>query len=91
MQRIHARVARCDRIELQELFEPRMHKSALVGLFLATLEMTRYHGLSAVQTESDGPLWLEKGSTFPAELDIVEVEGAGAAAIEHAPIPFRPR
>ncbi|MBU6237360.1 MAG: segregation/condensation protein A [Planctomycetes bacterium] len=74
MQTIHERVAVEDRIELHELFEPGLHKSALVGLFLATLEMIRYHGLVAEQEASEGALWLRKGTRFPERLD-VRIEG----------------
>jgi chromatin segregation and condensation protein Rec8/ScpA/Scc1 (kleisin family) len=51
-----------------------LHKSALVGLFLATLEMIRYHGLVAEQEASEGALWLRKGTRFPERLDI-RIEG----------------
>lgn len=70
MHSIHERVSAEDRIELHELFEPGLHKSALVGLFLATLEMIRYHGLVAHQEASEGALWLCKGVAFPKSLEI---------------------
>lgn len=58
MQRIHQRLASGQRVELHEFFEPGMHKSALVATFLATLELTRYHGVRATQgvglPEDDG-------------------------------------
>lgn len=64
MHTIHERMLGEDRIELHELFEPGLHKSALVGIFLATLEMIRYHGLVAEQEDSDGALYLRKGEGF---------------------------
>jgi segregation and condensation protein A len=70
MQTIHERLAVEDQIELHELFEPGLHKSALVGLFLATLEMIRYHGLVAEQEASQGALWLRKGTGFPETLEV---------------------
>ena len=91
MQRIHARVQECERVELQDLFAPGMHKSALVAMFLATLEMTRYHGLIAVQFDCDGPLWLEKGAGFPAELAVHQVDSMDANAIANSNMPVRPR
>ena len=35
-----------------------MHKSALVGIFLATLELIRHHRLHADQNELFGEIWL---------------------------------
>lgn len=70
MYAIHERVAAEDRIELHDLFEPGLHKSALVGLFLATLEMIRYHGLIAEQKVSEGSLWLSKGQGFPERFEM---------------------
>lgn len=64
MQRIHTRLADGQPIELHELFEPGMHKSALIATFLATLELTRYHNVQAVQGDFDGRLVLQRGEGF---------------------------
>ena len=74
MHRIHDRVRKSNRIELQDLFEVGMHKSALVAMFLATLEMTRHHGLHAVQETTDGPLYLQPGPDFPAAFDVTRID-----------------
>jgi len=63
----------------------------LVAMFLATLEMTRYHGLLAVQPDCDGPLWLEKGAGFPSVLEVHEVDAMDADAIANSNMPVRPR
>lgn len=60
MQRIQAQVSEHGRVEFQELFRPGMHKSEMVALFLATLELVRHYSLSAVQSFDTGPLWLEQ-------------------------------
>ena len=77
MHRIHQRVQNGNRVELQDLFEVGMHKSALVAMFLATLEMTRHHGLQAIQETADGPLYLAAGPDFVAELDIPQLGPVG--------------
>ena len=77
MHRIHQRVQKWNRVELQDLFETGMHKSALVAMFLATLEMTRHHGLQAIQATVDGPLFLQAGPDFVSELDLAQVENQG--------------
>lgn len=70
MERIHSRISDGTAVELHEFFQPGMHKSALVATFLATLELTRYHGVHAVQGDSDGALWLQKGEGFSENLSI---------------------
>ena len=91
MQRIHAKIRDSGRMELQQFFEPGMHKSGLVAIFLATLELTRYHGLIAVQPETEGPLWIDRGPEFPEELKVHQVDAIDANAVEHSNMPIRPR
>jgi len=74
MQRIHQRLAGGDSIELQDFFEPGMHKSSLIATFLATLELTRYHGVQATQRDADGALILQRGESFPEELFVTNEE-----------------
>jgi segregation and condensation protein A len=78
-------------MELQQFFVPGMHKSGLVAIFLATLELTRYHGLIAVQPETDGPLWIDRGPDFPEELKVHQVDAIDANAVEHSNMPVGPR
>lgn len=91
MHRIHERVQKTNRVELQDLFEVGMHKSALVAMFLATLEMTRHHGLYAVQDSADGPLYLQPGPDFTAELKVEQVENLRLAAVSNSNMPVVPR
>lgn len=91
MARIHERVQKFQRVELQELFELGMHKSALIAMFLATLEMTRHHGLYASQETADGPLFLLPGPDFPSELDVAKVENLALDAVANSNLPIVPR
>ncbi|MFM8570686.1 MAG: segregation and condensation protein A [Pirellula sp.] len=68
MQRIHDRLADGQCIELHEFFSPGMHKSALIATFLATLELTRYHGVQAVQGDAHGAVLLQRGKDFSEKL-----------------------
>jgi segregation and condensation protein A len=61
MERILARLAEEGRLAFSSLFEPGMHKSALVGIFLATLELVRHHGLLTDQPDLFGEIWLTPG------------------------------
>lgn len=91
MHRIHERVQESNRVELQDLFEVGMHKSALVAMFLATLELTRHHGLHAIQETADGPLYLQPGPDFAVELDVAHVENLGNGALANSNMPVVPR
>ena len=91
MQRIHDRILQCNRIELQDLFEIGMHKSALIAMFLATLEMTRHHGLNAVQETADGPLYLQPGPAFHKSLEVAQVDNIGLLAVANSHLPVMPR
>jgi segregation and condensation protein A len=91
MARIHEQVQQFQKVELQELFEVGMHKSALIAMFLATLEMTRHHGLYASQETPDGPLFLLPGPDFPTELDVAKVENLALAAVANSNLPVVPR
>ncbi len=88
MQRIHQQIQQHNRIELQDLFEIGMHKSALVAMFLAALEMTRHHGLHAIQETADGPLFLQPGPEFSAVLEVAQVENI---AVANSNMPVIPR
>ena len=74
MQRIHGIVRENGPTELQSLFQVRAHKSTLVAMFLATLELTRHHGLLAQQDDESGLIWLHAGEDFSASLDVAEVD-----------------
>jgi len=91
MERIHDRVKQSQRVELQDLFEVGMHKSALIAMFLATLEMTRHHGLFAIQDTADGPLFLQAGPEFNEELKVAQVGNIEHSAVANSNLPVIPR
>jgi segregation and condensation protein A len=91
MKSIHQEIRKSQRIELQSLFQAGMHKSTLVAMFLATLELTRHHGVHAEQDGCDGPMWLTAGEAFPQELDVAEVDNVSANKIEQSNMPLRMR
>ncbi|MCI0334369.1 MAG: segregation/condensation protein A [Planctomycetes bacterium] len=72
MQRIDSRLRREGRVAFTEFFEAAVHKSALVGMFLAVLELVRHQHARAAQPELFGEIWLEAGDEpLPCELDLV--------------------
>ena len=58
MQRIRERLASEPRFELATLFEECMHRSRLVGLFLALLELMRHGEARAEQSTLFGEIWI---------------------------------
>ena len=70
MQRIGTLLNEQPRIAFTELFRPGMHKSALIGMFLAVLELMRHYGITAEQADTFGEIWLVRGESseahFPA-------------------------
>jgi len=69
MEEIHRLMLENTRVELTSLFQPNMHKSGLIGMFMATLELTRHHGVVTEQTGPGQPLYLVAGDHFQKTLD----------------------
>jgi segregation and condensation protein A len=79
MQQIDERLRRDGRSAFTTFFESAVHKSALVGMFLAVLELVRHQHARAEQPELFGEIWLEPGDTpLPAD-------AAASSNYEHAP------
>jgi segregation and condensation protein A len=58
MERIAARIAAEGRLSFASLFEAGMHRSSMVGLFLALLELIRHGRARAEQVELFGEIWV---------------------------------
>ena len=72
MQWIDERLRRDGRVAFTQFFEGAVHKSKLVGMFLAVLELVRHQHAHADQPELFGEIWLEPGEKpLPAELAVV--------------------
>lgn len=69
MQRIHGRLIQQRRVAFSEMFAPGMHKSALIGVFLAILELVRHHSVRTEQNELHGEIWIVPGEDFSTEQD----------------------
>jgi len=68
MERIQDRLNVDGRVAMGDLFQVAMHKSTLVGVFLAILELVRHHSVQAEQTQLFGEIYLVPGeSDVPAE------------------------
>ena len=72
MQRIHQRLVGDHQISFSELFEIGMHKSAMVGVFLAILELVRHHDVTTEQPDEHGDILILPGKEFQSDLKISE-------------------
>jgi len=70
MQRIHGKLVRQRRVAFSDLFQPGMHKSAIVGVFLAVLELARHHGVRTEQNDLHGEIWIVPGDEFDPAAEI---------------------
>jgi segregation and condensation protein A len=72
MRRIDERLRREGRAEFTTFFESVVHKTALVGMFLAVLELVRHQHARAAQSQLFGDIWLEPGEEpLPSDLRAV--------------------
>ncbi|MGB7343922.1 MAG: ScpA family protein [Pirellulaceae bacterium] len=90
MQRIHAKLGKSERVTLAELLEGGIHKSSLIGWFLATLELTRHHG-AAVEQDEHGDIVVVRTANYSDDLSVNEVDNYGAEEFEAVNMPGRPR
>jgi segregation and condensation protein A len=74
MSQINQRLVDEGRLRFRELFKPGMHKSALIGMFLAVLELVRHHQVRTEQSELFGEIWVLPGPSPSAELDVTKVD-----------------
>lgn len=90
MQKIHHRLSDAERIPLMDLVEGGIHKSALIGWFLATLELTRHHG-AAVEEDDIGDIVIVKTGEYSESLAVHEVDNYGADGKIATNLPSQPR
>ena len=74
MLRIHRRLIEAGRVSFTDLFEMQMYKSAMIGIFLAVLELTRHHGVFAEQHDLHSEIVLVPGEGFQSTLDVSNID-----------------
>ncbi|MDG2224634.1 MAG: segregation/condensation protein A [Rubripirellula sp.] len=90
MQRIHNELGGHSKVQLMDLIQGGIHKSSLIGWFLATLELTRHHG-AAVEQDSSGDIYVVRTANYSRDLDVNEVDNYGGEELKTANMPGRPR
>ena len=63
-----------------DLFDAGMHKSQLIGIFLAVLELVRHHHVRVEQNELFGEIWLLPDEDCNRPLDLSNVNNYEHAA-----------
>lgn len=74
MARIHDRLLKEGQVAFTSLFQPGMHKSTLVGIFLAVLELVRHHRVRVEQNQVFGEIWLQADPNCHEPLDFSGVD-----------------
>lgn len=77
MKRIHEKLVQDGRAAFSQLFVPGMHKSAMIGVFLAVLELVRHHSVRTEQTDVHGEIWITPGESFSEDIDTSQVDTYG--------------
>ncbi|MHB8866096.1 MAG: segregation and condensation protein A [Pirellulaceae bacterium] len=91
MQRIHERLVVQGRVSFSEMFESGMHKSALISVFLAILELVRHHSVCTDQPDEHGEIWIMPGSRFDPQLALSEVDEYARRPADAPELPSQPR
>ncbi len=76
MARIQDRLAENGITSFSELFKPGMHKTTLVGIFLASLELVRNYRVEVEQYQLFGEIWLHPGEGWTREINSAGVTSA---------------
>lgn len=87
MQRIHDRMVQDGRAAFSQMFQPSMHKSAMIGVFLAILELVRHHSVRTRQEDLHGEIWILPGDEFSDSLDVSNVDTYGPRPASPDPMP----
>lgn len=82
MERIHHQLVTRQRAAFSDLFEPGMHKSAMIGVFLAILELARHHNVITEQSNTHGEIWILPGAEFQESLSLANVDEYSQRSIE---------
>jgi segregation and condensation protein A len=85
MSQIHQRIRDRGKTRFSEMFEAGMHKSAMIGVFLAVLELIRHHRVHAEQDESQSDISISAGDDFSEEIDLSNIENYGKQEDQQQP------
>lgn len=87
MQRLHERMLQDGRAAFSQMFVPGMRKTAMIGVFLAILELVRHHSVLTEQEGIHGEIWVLPGRQFGEALDLTDVDTYGQPIAPEAKLP----
>lgn len=90
MQQIHERLRDDEKVPLLDLVHGGIHKSSLIGWFLATLELTRHHG-AAVEQDDYGDIYVVRTTGYSEDLSVNEVDNYDSSGLDETNMPGPPR
>lgn len=91
MQRIHRQLSAVGRAAFSEMFAVHMHKSTMIGVFLAILELVRHHSVCAEQSEIYGEIWILPGQQFNPQTSFQQVSDYENRPIASDDLAYKPR
>lgn len=91
MSRIHERLVQQRRLAFSDMFVPGMHKSAMVGVFLAVLELVRNHNVITEQQELHGEIWVVAGEAFVDSFDLSRYDTSTVPLVDLEGTTIRPK
>ena len=74
MQKIHQRLVREHQVSFTSLFQEGMHKSAMVGVFLAVLELARHHNVHTRQGALHSEIMIVPADGFNPSAEFTDVD-----------------
>jgi segregation and condensation protein A len=82
MRRIHGLLVDRGSLPFSGLFEPGMHKSSMIGVFLAVLELARHHNVRTEQADLNSEILVVPGEGFSKELRISDVDNYDSSQLK---------
>jgi segregation and condensation protein A len=74
MERVYTRLVQRGQLAFSDLFEPGQHKSTLISIFLAVLELVRHQRVRVEQNDLFGEIWLLPELNCSQPLDLSDVD-----------------
>jgi segregation and condensation protein A len=99
MRQIHERLQDEGQIAFSDMFYPGMHKSSMIGIFLAVLELIRNYRVQVEQHDLCGEIFLLGGEGFQDDFDASLMDGGEDSVVPACtktdpasnPVPANPR
>ena len=91
MRKIHLRLVEDQKMAFSEMFQPGMHKSVMIGIFLAILELVRHHKVLAHQPDAHGDIEIEQAEGFSEKINLPDEDAYQQGTIDESTLPSRPR